>query len=284
MNPKYFFIAFYLTALQLTAINAQIIEHNKDGVSQYEIGLNYLHGKGVAKDPEKSFDAFHKAAELGHSEAAGAVGSLYAAGLGVDQDDFKAVEWLQKSVSTGSNLAKLNLGRLYLEKRGGLDAPLRGLDLMEEAAAQNLPQAHAQLAELYFFGLESADIKVDYEKAYPHALAAFQGGISSTLNMLGFMKENGYGTKPDLVEAQKYYRQSAFKGDFKAQSNLGTLLDPQSKNRKRRIESIAWLIVAASQNEPLASRKIAEIERSILQKEWEAARAKADELLTQIKP
>ena len=95
---------------------------------------------------------------------------------------------------------------------------------MEETAAQNLPQAHAQLAEIYFFGLESADIKVDYTKAYTHALAAFQAGITFTLNMLGFMKENGYGTKLDLVEAEKYYRQAAMNGDFKAQINLGRLL------------------------------------------------------------
>jgi TPR repeat protein len=41
--------------------------------------------------------------------------------------------------------------------------------------------------------------------------------------MLGWMLERGIATKPDTVEALKWYRKSAFSGDATSQNNLGRM-------------------------------------------------------------
>lgn len=253
-----------------------------DANSEYESGKNFLHGRGVEKNPEKALEHFKKAADLGHIEAPGAIGYFYSVGLVVDKDDVKAAEHFQNGSEKGSALAKYNLGRFHLDEKGGLRGTDTGLALMEEAATRGLAEAHAALAEIYFLGLYSSDHKPDFTNAAPHVKAAAANNEAPAINMLGVMKQRGLGMEEDTNGAEECFRKAAMKGDFKAQSNLGHLIDPDNKKRTRRIEATAWLILAASQNEPLASRKITELEQSMPKKDFTAAREMADELQNKI--
>jgi TPR repeat protein len=250
--------------------------------SEYEAGKNFLHGLGVEKNPALALEHFQKAAELGNIEAPGAIGYFYSAGLVVDKDEVKAAEWFQKGSDKGSAVAKFNLGRFHLDGKGGLSGSENGLALMEEAAAKGLPEAHTALAEIYFLGLDNPQHTPDYTKAAPHVKAAAANGEPAVINMLGVMKQRGLGMETDLQGAEECFRQAAMKGDFKAQSNLGHLLDPESEKGSRRIEAMAWIIIAASQGEPLATRKIAELEQTMPGKDFSAAREKADALQAKI--
>jgi TPR repeat protein len=271
-------VALFLFAARSEALQTGNSSASGDASSEYESGKNFLHGRGVEKDPAKALEHFQKAAELGHIEAPGAIGYFYAAGAGVDKDEAKAAEWFQKGSEKGSALAKFNLGRFYLDGKGGLSGSETGLALMEEAANLGLPEAHSSLAEIYFLGLSNDQHRPDYEKAAPHVQAAAANGVVPAINMLGVMKQSGLGLEQDKKGAEECFRKAAMTGDFKAQSNLGQLLDPTSKSRSRRVEAAAWIIIAASQGEPLASRKIEELEHELPAKEFRAARDKADEL------
>jgi TPR repeat protein len=250
--------------------------------SEYEAGKDFLHGRGVEKNPEKALEYFQKAAELGHIEAPGAIGYFYSAGLVVEKDDAKAAEFFQKGSEKGSAIAKFNLGRLYLDGKGGLSGTDNGVDLMEAAAAMGLPEAHSALAEIYFLGLFNEQHLPDYTKAVPHVKAAAASGEPAAINMMGVMKQSGLGLEKDKKGAEDCFRRAAMKGDFKAPSNLGHLLNPESKNRSRRVEAAAWLLIAASHGEPIASRKIAELEQAMSKKDFSAARDEADELQAEI--
>lgn len=253
-----------------------------DNNSEYEEGKIFLHGRGVEKDPAKALEHFQKAAELGHIEAPGAIGYFYSVGLVVEKDEAKAAECFQKGSDKGSALAKFNLGRFHLDGKGGLSGTEKGLALMEESASLGLPDAHAALAEIYFLGLYCGDHKPDYAKAAPHVKAAAASGELAAINMLGVMKQSGLGMAADLKGAEDCFRQAAMKGEFKAQSNLGHLLNPESKKRSHRIEAVAWIMIAASQGEPLATRKISELEQTMEEKDFNAAREKADALQAKI--
>jgi hypothetical protein len=74
------------------------------------------------------------------------------------------------------------------------------------------------------------------------------------------------------------------KGDFKAQSNLGDLLDPYAKKKSCRIEATAWLIIASRQGEPLAVYRTGELQSQMESKDWEKATGLADELQAKIQP
>ena len=290
MKIETFVLMLLIAILGLPAVLAQDASStgaNPDAISpsadfEYELGKKFLHGRGMDKNPGKALEHFQRAAELGHIEAPGAIGYFYSAGLVVEKDEAKAAECFQKGSEKGSALAKFNLGRFHLDGNGGLSGTEKGLALMEEAAASGLDNAHEALAEIYFLGLYCSDHKPDFTKAAPHVKAAAATGAVPVINMLGVMKQRGLGMEEDAKGAEECFRKAAVKGNFKAQSNLGHFLDPSNKDRKKRIEAAAWLIIAASQNEPLAVRTIEEVEQSMPKKDFSAARDMADVLQKKI--
>jgi len=285
-----FFCAFLTTSSVISTLFADNNTQNlnsdsksdpKDSAGLYDLGKAHYQGRGVPKDDAKALEYFKMAAEQGNAEAANAIGSFYLIGLTVPKDDHLAAEWFGKGAENGSALAKMNLARLYVEERGGLSGKDKGLTLMQEAAAMNLPDAQAYLADYYYFGIDGF-LEADRAKAFPHADAAAKGGIATAMNMLGLMKQFGTGTSMDLAEAEKWFRKAALLGNPKAQTNIGFLLEPEGEDKKKRIEGTAWLIIATANGEPFATRRIEELEQGMAPKEFEAARKMADKLQKQI--
>ena len=249
------------------------------GKTEYQAGVELLN----AGDEVSAFDQFKKSMDPGYPDAFSAAGFFYANGRGgVDKDDAKALDFFQKGADLGSQAAQVNLARFYLEGRGvGADRE-KGLALMESAASTGSEDAHASLAEIYFLGLYDPESKPNFEKALPHVEASANGGNPSATNMLGVMYREGHVVAVNPKKAEELFRQSARKGNFKAQSNLGHLLDPSSKKRSRRLEAVAWLSLAADQGEPLAVYKMNELRVYLPAKELEAANQLAEKLRAEI--
>jgi TPR repeat protein len=249
------------------------------GKTEYQAGVELL----KAGDEVSAFDQFKKSMDSGYPDAFSAAGFFYANGRGsVDQDDAKAFEFFQKGADLGSQAAQVNLARFYFEGRGvGADRE-KGLALMESAAFAGSEDAHAALAEIYFLGLYDPESKPDFEKALPHVEASAKTGNPSATNMLGVMYREGHAVMGDPKKAEALFREAARKGNFKAQSNLGLLLDPSSKKRMRRIEAVAWLSLAADQGEPLAVYKMNELRVYLPSKELEEANQLAEKLRAEI--
>ena len=249
------------------------------GKTEYQAGVELL----KAGDEVSAFDQFKKSMDSGYPYAFSAAGFFYANGRGgVDKDDAKAFDFFQKGADLGSQAAQVNLARFYLEGRGvGADRE-KGLALMESAASTGSEDAHASLAEIYFLGLYDPESKPNFEKALPHVEVSANGGNPSATNMLGVMYREGHAVEVDPKKAEELFRQAARKGNFKAQSNLGHLLDPSSKKRSRRLEAVAWLSLAADQGEPLAIYKMNELRVYLPSKELEAANQLAEKLRAEI--
>ena len=77
-----------------------------DPNAQFELGVRYAEGKGVAPDDKEAARWILKAAEQGHLEAQFNLGLMYADGNGVPLDESKAVEWLRKAAQKGSAQAQ----------------------------------------------------------------------------------------------------------------------------------------------------------------------------------
>ena len=89
-----------------------------DAKAQYFMGLLYVHGYGVAKDPSTAAQWFRKAADQGNVEAQFDLGHLYRKGAGVPQDDAKAVAWWRKAAESGDTFAQSSLADMYLDGIG----------------------------------------------------------------------------------------------------------------------------------------------------------------------
>jgi TPR repeat protein len=83
----------------------------------YNRSIDYLQGKSVPQDSEKSFALNAQAAQAGYRDAILAMGWYYLGGIGVPQDYDKAEKWYRKSARNGEPMAMFSLGRIFYTRR-----------------------------------------------------------------------------------------------------------------------------------------------------------------------
>jgi TPR repeat protein len=104
----------YPTALRLIRPFAE------QGVAraQYNLGVMYNEGRGVAQDYVEAIKWYGKAAEQGYSDAEYNLGVMYETGHGVPQDFTAAANWYRKAADQGDAEAQFNLGVMYYKGLG----------------------------------------------------------------------------------------------------------------------------------------------------------------------
>ncbi len=86
--------------------------------AQFELALIYSEGKLVKKDLKKAYALTHKAAKKGLASAQFNLAVMLANGTGTNQDDFKASRWYQNAADQNHALSQYNLALLYSEGKG----------------------------------------------------------------------------------------------------------------------------------------------------------------------
>ncbi len=89
-----------------------------DAKAQFDLGLMYAKGEGVAKDKQKAIEWCTRSAEQGNPEAQLNLGIIYANGDSVTKDKRKAFLWYTKAAKQGFAEAQLNLGLCYATGEG----------------------------------------------------------------------------------------------------------------------------------------------------------------------
>ena len=79
-----------------------------DADAQYNLGLMYDHGLGVAPDAKEAVKWYRLAAEQGHEEAQYQLGVVYDNGKGVAKDTVLAYMWFNISAANGDELGAKN--------------------------------------------------------------------------------------------------------------------------------------------------------------------------------
>lgn len=86
--------------------------------AQFNLGLMYDNGTGVARSLETAAAWYRRAAEAGDRTAQSYLGEMYAKGQGVEQSFEQAAEWYEKAAFKGDASSQYNLGILYASGRG----------------------------------------------------------------------------------------------------------------------------------------------------------------------
>ena len=86
--------------------------------AQFELGLIYEQGRGLAQDYGEAARCYKQAAEQGIDEAQFRLGWLFEKGLGVTEDFVQALAWYQLSAAQGRASAQCAVGRMYENGRG----------------------------------------------------------------------------------------------------------------------------------------------------------------------
>jgi hypothetical protein len=152
--------------------------------AQYNLGVCYSDGAGVAKDAAEAVNWYRKAAEQGLAEAQYNLGVCYGKGKGVAKDTAEEVKWYRKAAEQGNAKAQCNLGFCYRNGEGVPKDDVEAVRWYRKAAEQELPNGQYKLGWCYY---------------------------------------SGTGVAKDNTEAVKWFRKAAEQGDAQAQAALKKL-------------------------------------------------------------
>lgn len=167
--------------------------------AQYNLGVSYATGRGVAQDHATAVNYFRKAADQGMAQAQYNLGLIYEKGQGIAQDEPSAANWYRKAADQGVSQAQLNLGIMYATGKGVTKDNATAVVYFRKAADQGIAQAQYYLGRVYHYGLGVA--KDEPTAAYWYRKAADQG-FTQAQSDLDFMNSKPQRqTKPNSARS-----------------------------------------------------------------------------------
>jgi len=136
--------------VRIQAEMPELIAHAETGDSQalVELGNRFFFGEGIAKDLEKAFGCFLKAAEGGSDAGMVNVASCFRNGEGTKKDLGLALRWYEEALKTDRTFAPFELAGMYETGEGVPADRERAVQLLFVALEGDHPQARAALRRL----------------------------------------------------------------------------------------------------------------------------------------
>lgn len=119
-----------------------------DSRAQTHLGLMFLNGEGVARDPEKAVALYRQSAEQGYTNAQHNLGYEYFAGEVIEKDYTKAMAWFRKAANQGLADSMNNIGWMYANGLGVERDAVQAESWYREAISHGDTSAPLNLAEL----------------------------------------------------------------------------------------------------------------------------------------
>jgi TPR repeat protein len=199
--------------------------------AQYNLGLLYARGQGVAQDYAQAAAWYRKAAEQGVPAAEYNLGVMYANGQGVAADPQEASKWFLKAAEQGVGDAANGLGRIYNEGAGAFKNNAEAEKWYRKAAEQGVASAAFNLGVMYDLG---QGVPKDYNQAIEWYQKAADAGYAGAMANLGILYYNAQGVKRDLVQAYAWFERAQKFGDPRASELLSAAANKlQAKDLKK---------------------------------------------------
>ena len=222
-------------------VNAlKILAVGGDAVAQFNLGVCYSNGLGVAQNYAEAVKWYRKAAVQGQAQAQNNLGVCYKNGQGVAQNYAEAVKWYRKSAEQGYAGAQFNLGLCYHNGQGVAQNYAEAVEWYKKAAEQGHAIAQNNLGLCYENGQGVAKNQLQAMKWYTQA--AEQGYAVAQCN-LGIC----YYQSEFYTEAVKWFRKAAEQGNARGEFFLGILYAEGKGVPKNENAAIQWLTKAAKQ-------------------------------------
>lgn len=209
-----------------------------------------LYQKGSYKE---AFAIFEKLAKSGNSNAQYNLGMMYYNGQGVAVNKIMAFVWLDMASNNGNKLAQNKLGYMYEkgEIKGTKDDK-KAIDEYLKSALQNYNFAQLNLAMKYNDSFKKENLTLAafwYEKAA-------KNGNTAAMNNLATMYYHGHAVKKDYKKAYELYFKAASLGDAIAQYNLAMMYYNGEYVNQSDKEALIWLTYAAESGSAIAQVRL----------------------------
>jgi TPR repeat protein len=154
--------------------------------AQFQLGLCYRKGQGVAQDDREAVTWFRKAAGQDHAQAQFFLGFCYSRGQGVQTNAVEVVKWWRQAAGRHHPQAQYNLGVCFANGEGVKKDAAEAMKWWRLAADQDEPNAQYALGVCYALG---EGVEKDYVEAYAWITLAGQKDEAARKNRADVSKK-----------------------------------------------------------------------------------------------
>ncbi len=228
-------LGYYLTAMERALPRAQL----GDPAAQTLVAELLAEGLGVKRDAKNAAFWYGKAAEGGDPAAMFKYSLILMEGRIVKRDKALADTYMRKAAEAGNASAEFNWGQILIADNPGEKGLKLALPFYEKSAEKGVADAQYAVAEIYSVlpdlpvekkqlarewmaraahaGFDTAQVDLgvwfvngtngprDFEKGFQWLKIAANDGNVVAQNKLAHLYINALGTKPDPIEAAKWY-------------------------------------------------------------------------------
>ncbi len=179
------------------ALNAK--SQANDAKAQFDFGICYAFGIGVAQDYPEAARYFKLASQNSLSEAKNNLGVCYENGLGVPGDRTRAICLYEQAAEAGYPEAQFNLGYCYVHGIGFQRDLQKGIELLERASKHGHVEAQNNLGCICSAGLGRAKDQKEALRWFRQSAASGYG--VALLNVAKRCLDGRFVLRPDFEEA-----------------------------------------------------------------------------------
>ena len=228
----------YLTAFSLALPRAQL----GDPAAQTLLAEIYSGGLGLPQNHKEAAFWYGSAAEGGDRSAQLKYALMLLEGRHVAPDPEKARQLMQQSADAGNSSAQFNYGQMLITAQPGREGIEKALPYMTKAAEAGIADAQFALAQIYAYGTGLDEANPYLARSW--LIRAARSGFDTAQLDLAVWLIDGIGGKIDYKAGFGWMRRAANTGNVMAQNRLAHLYVNAIGTRPDPIEAAKWYILS----------------------------------------
>ncbi|WP_162939622.1 tetratricopeptide repeat protein [Neorhizobium sp. NCHU2750] len=228
----------YVTALAMALDRAQ----KGDATAQTLVAEMMTRGLGIARDAKSAAFWYGQAAEHGDPAGMFEYALVLMRGRDVPQDKKKADDYMRRAAEAGNSSAEFNWAQILISENPGDRGLELALPFYEKSAEQGVADAQYAVSQLYS-SLKSVPPEKKAQARMWLERAAKAGYDTAQLDM-GIWYVNGVGGERDYDKGFEWLRIAALRGNVVAQNKLAYLYINALGTRPNPVEAAKWYVLS----------------------------------------
>ena len=228
----------YVTALDMALARAQ----QGDAAAQTLVAEMMMKGFGIKRDADAAAFWYGQAAERGDPAAMFQYALLLMSGRHVPHDKAKADDYMRRAAEAGNSSAQFNWAQLLVSDNPGEKGWKLALPFYEKAAEQGLADAQYAVAQLYVALKDVSEAKRAEARLWLERAA--KAGFDTAQLDMGLWLVNGVGGPRDYEKGFEWLRIAAHRGNVVAQNKLAHLYINALGTRPDPVEAAKWYVLS----------------------------------------
>jgi uncharacterized protein len=233
----------YQRGLYVTALNKALPRAEAgDAAAQTLVAEMMTRGLGIVHDPKGAAFWYSEAAKRGDPAAMFQYALLLMEGRNVERDKTKADDYMRRAADAGNASAQFNWGQILVADNPGEKGLKLALPFYEKSGEQGVADAQYAVSQLYEAIKDIAPEKK--AKAREWLIRAAKAGYDTAQLDAGIWFVNGIAGPRDYDQGFEWLRIAATRGNVVAQNKLAHLYINALGTRPNPVEAAKWYVLS----------------------------------------